>query len=117
MRSMTTAAATVMVEPPRNKPPQLVMPGQVVGIRNVTLVVGRGPEGSSVLTSDKHDLRLESGSRFVLVPSVPAPAAAAETSNDSSTGPAPSAANAGPSDATYVAGMEEAGARLPPHRY
>jgi hypothetical protein len=114
MRSMTTAAATVMVEPPRNKPPQLVMPGQVVGIRNVTLVVGRGPEGSSVLTSEKHDLRLESGSRFVLVPSVPAPAAAAETRDDSSTGPAPSAANAVPSDVADETGMEEPDACLPP---
>lgn len=114
MRSMLTAAATVLVEPPRNKPPQVVMPGQVVGIRNVTLVVGRGPEGSSVLTSEKHDLRLESGSRFVLVPSVPAPAPAAETKDDSPTGPAPSTANAVPSDVADETGMEEPDACLPP---
>ena len=114
MRSMLTAAATVLVEPPRNKPPQVVMPGQVVGIRNVTLVVGRGPEGSSVLTSEKHDLRLESGSRFVLVPSVPAPAPAAETKDDSPTGPAPSTANAVPSDVADETGMEEGDVCPPP---
>jgi hypothetical protein len=114
MRSMLTAAATVLVEPPRNKPPQVVMPGQVVGIRNVTLVVGRGPEGSSVLTSEKHDLRLESGSRFVLVPSVPAPAPAAETKDDSPTGPAPSTANAVPSDVADETGMEEPDVCPPP---
>ena len=70
MRSMLAAAQTVMLEPPRNKPPQLVMPGQVIGLGDLKLGVGSGPEGSSVLTSEKHNLRLESGSRLVLVPSV-----------------------------------------------
>ncbi len=70
MRSMLAAAQTVLLEPPRNKPRQLVMPGQVIGIGDVKLAVGSGPEGSSVLTSEKHNLRLESGSRLVLVPSV-----------------------------------------------
>lgn len=69
MRSVLAAAATVMVEPPHPKPPQIVMPGQVVGIRNVTLAVGRGPEGSSILSSPNHNMRLDSGSRLVLVPS------------------------------------------------
>ena len=68
MRSMQAAAQTVILEPPRNKPPQLVMPGQVIGIGDMKLAVGSGPEGSSVLTSEKHNLRLESGSRLVLVP-------------------------------------------------
>lgn len=72
MRSMLAAAQTVLLEPPRNKPPQLVMPGQVIGIGDLKLAVGSGPEGSSVLTSEKHNLRLESGSRLVLVPGVAA---------------------------------------------
>ena len=70
MRSMLAAAQTVLLEPPRNKPPQLVMPGQVIGIGDLKLTVGDGPDGSSVLTSEKHNLRLESGSRLVLVPRV-----------------------------------------------
>jgi len=72
MRSMLAATQTVLLEPPRNKPPQLVMPGQVIGIGDVKLAVGSGPEGSSVLTSEKRNLRLETGSRLVLVPSVTA---------------------------------------------
>jgi hypothetical protein len=75
MRSMLAAAQTVLLEPPRNKPPQLVMPGQVIGLGDLKLGVGIGPEGSSVLTSEKHNLRLESGSRLVLVPSVAATSA------------------------------------------
>ena len=69
MRSVLAAAATVMVEPAHPKPPEVVMPGQVVGIRDVRLAVGRGPEGSSVLSSENHNLRLDAGSRLVLVPS------------------------------------------------
>ena len=72
MRSMLAAAQTVILEPPRTKPPQVVMPGQVIGLGDVKLAVGSGPDGSSVLTSEKHNLRLESGSRLVLVPSLTA---------------------------------------------
>ena len=46
------------------------MPGQVIGLGDLKLGVGNGPEGSSVLTSEKRNLRLESGSRLVLVLSV-----------------------------------------------
>ena len=94
MRSMLAATTTVMLEPPRPKAPQFVMPGQVIGIRNVKLAIGRGPEGSSVLTSEKHNVRLESGSRFVLVPSVTAPAPEAESAHDSPVGPQPTTTNA-----------------------
>lgn len=51
MRSMLAATSTVLLEPPRYKPPQMVMPGQVIGMGDVKLGVGTGPEGSSVLTS------------------------------------------------------------------
>jgi len=70
MRSMMAAAATVILEPPVNKPPVVVMPGQVIGLGSIQLAVGSGPEGSSILSSEKHNLRLETGSRLVLVPSI-----------------------------------------------
>jgi hypothetical protein len=70
MRSMLSAANTVLLEPLVNKPPVAVMPGQVIGLGSVKLAVASGPEGSSVLSSEKHNLRLETGSRLVLVPTV-----------------------------------------------
>jgi hypothetical protein len=88
MRSMQSAAQTAILEPPRSKPPQTVMPGQVIGMGDVKLTVGNGPEGSSILTSEKHNMRLESGSKLVLVPSVTA-AAADSNSAESSSGTAP----------------------------
>jgi len=82
LRSLTGAAATsFFAEPPTYKPPKAVLPGEVVGIADVKLTVGAGPEGSTVLTAAKHNLRLEIGSQFVLVASpksnVPANANAA----------------------------------------
>jgi hypothetical protein len=90
MRSILVAANTVILEPPVNKPPVVVMPGQVVGLGSMKLAVAGGPEGSSVLTSEKHNLRLDTGSRLVLVPTVisaPAPTSppASDSSNDVST--------------------------------
>jgi hypothetical protein len=108
MRSMLAAAQTVMLEPPRNKPPQLVMPGQVSGLGDVKLAVGSGPEGSSVLTSEKHNLRLESGSRLVLVPTLRAEAAE-PSSAESAPGAAPASLN--PSDAEAI---DEAEICVPP---
>jgi hypothetical protein len=68
LRSLTGAASTAyFVEPPKFKPPKAVLPGQVVGIPDVKLNVGSGPEGSSILSATKHNLRLEAGSEFVLV--------------------------------------------------
>jgi hypothetical protein len=75
MRSVTQAAQTVIFQPTQRKPPKAVMPGQVLGMRNVKLNVGTGPEGSSIISDDHHNLRLESGLQFVLVPNVKARAA------------------------------------------
>jgi len=91
MRSMLAAANTVLLEPPVNKPPVFVMPGQVIGMRNIQLAVASGPEGSSVLKSERHNLRLETGSRLVLVETlVSSPAssglAPSKPSNGASTG-------------------------------
>ena len=70
MRSVTAAAATVYVSPPKYKGPTAIMPGQVVGIRGLKLGVGDGPEGSSVLTMSGHNVRLESGYQIMLVPNL-----------------------------------------------
>lgn len=103
MRSLQAAAQTVILEPSRNKPPQLVMPGQVIGLGDVKLAVGSGPDGSSVLTSGKHNLRLESGSRLVLVASVTAqvaPSSPADSSHDTaSASPNPSSDSEAADDA------------------
>jgi hypothetical protein len=68
MRKVSTAASTVLAEPPHTKQPKTVMPGQVIGLGGIKLSVGTGPEGSSVLTASKRNVRLEAGSQLVLVP-------------------------------------------------
>lgn len=96
MRSVTSAAATNWQSPSRAKPAKAVMPGQVVGIPNVKLQVGGGPEGSSVLTATGRNLHLDSGSQLVLVSkaaeviaaATPAPNVAPPTSTASSPVPA-----------------------------
>lgn len=70
LRSVLSAAATAYVEPLHYKPPKAVLPGQVIGIADVKLSVASGPEGSSVLSSSRHNVRLDVGSQFVLVPSL-----------------------------------------------
>jgi hypothetical protein len=67
MRSVSTATATALVEPPSQKRPKTILPGQVIGMADVKLSVGTGPEGSSVLTASKRNIRLEAGSELVLV--------------------------------------------------
>ena len=76
LRSLSAASSTVFNEPRRYKAPKAVMPGQVIGIENVKLSVGDGPAGSSVLSSTKRNIRLETASQLVLVPSVGSPQAA-----------------------------------------
>jgi len=76
MRSVLGAAATAYVEPTRYKPPKAVMPGQVIGMRGLKLSVGSGPEGSSLLSDAKRNVRLEVGSQLVLTPSLRAESAA-----------------------------------------
>jgi hypothetical protein len=98
MRSMTAAAAAVILEPPVNKPPVVVMPGQVIGLGSMKLAVGSGPEGSSVLSSERQNLRLDTGSRFVLVITITPTAPASAASPSGST-----AIPAATSDATSAA--------------
>lgn len=70
LRSVTASAATIQNSPSVYKGPSAVLPGQVVGIKDLKLDVGSGPGGSSVLSSAGHNVRLEPGSQFVLVPNL-----------------------------------------------
>jgi hypothetical protein len=103
LRSVTAAAATVYVSPPRYKGPTAVMPGQVVGIKGMKLNVGGGPEGSSLLSISGHNVRLESGSQFILVPNLNAATAGA-----TSTASAPAA------PAAALKAADEIVAKIPP---
>jgi hypothetical protein len=49
--------------------PNVLLPGQVVGLNNVTLAVGTGTDGGSTLSSPNHNVRLESTTTsLVLMP-------------------------------------------------
>ena len=113
MRSMQSAADTAILEPPRYKPPQTVMPGQVIGIADMKIAVGGGPEGSSVLTAEKHNLRLESGSRLVLVPGIET-TATTPTHAESATGAATPSPNSPPSSPGDSDSFDEAEVCVPP---
>ena len=90
LRSVSAAAATVELSPPVYAGPTAVMPGQVLGLKGVKLNVGGGPEGSSVLTSLGHNVRLEYRAQLVLVPNlnVATPVATSAPSPDSASPPA-----------------------------
>ena len=75
VRSLSSASSTVFNEPNRYKGPTSVRPGEVLGIKGVQIKVGNGPEGSSVLTSAGHNVRLDQGSLLVLVPNLVASSA------------------------------------------
>jgi hypothetical protein len=73
-RSVSEAAETVRYEPgrtvyvsrPRVAAPKQLKTGQVVGIPHLKLLVGQGPEGSSILSSTGRQLRLDMGTQLVL---------------------------------------------------
>jgi hypothetical protein len=48
--------------------PSYIASGQVIGLNKVTLSVGTGPEGSSILTAEKGNIRLEGATQLVLMP-------------------------------------------------
>ncbi|HSZ63390.1 MAG TPA: hypothetical protein VK828_16440 [Terriglobales bacterium] len=108
-RSVMQAAATVYVSPPVYKGPTTVLPGMVVGIKGVKLNVGGGPEGSSVLSLAGHNVRLEAGAQFLLMPNLNAVAAASPASGStSSSSAASSVTGAGVSTATKAPEVEPA---------
>src|SRR5215469_9262961 len=61
---------TVYSSPQRTAPPKELRAGQVVGIAHLKLLVGKGPQGGSILSSTSRLLRLAAGTQFVLFPSV-----------------------------------------------
>src|ERR1700691_1705268 len=106
-RSVLQAAATAYVSPPVYKGPTTVLPGMVVGIKGVKLNVGGGPEGSSVLSLAGHNVRLEAGAQFLLMPNLNAPGAnvpvgAAATSASNSVGTAAKSPEIEPADETEI---------------
>jgi hypothetical protein len=63
---------TVYVRPPRAAPPKELKAGQVVGVSHLRLLVGKGPEGGSILSYMGRELRLDAGTQVVLVPKLAA---------------------------------------------
>lgn len=111
-RSLSTAAATVFHQADVYRGPSSVRPGEVSGIKGVQLKVGGGPEGSSILSTSGHNLRLEMGSEFVLVPNVSA-GKTNSTMDAVGTGPSPKIpATPSPNDTAETA--DETDTCLPP---
>lgn len=75
--------------------PSVILPGQVIGAKNITLSVGTGPQGSSVLSTSKGNIHFQGETQLVLVfhPAPPAPsteeAKSAPPANDPPPAPAP----------------------------
>ena len=70
VRSVSQAAAAVYAEPSRAKAPIAVMPGQVVGIPHLAIAVGQAADGASILSSSGHNVQLNPGTLFALVPNL-----------------------------------------------
>ncbi|WP_260737475.1 hypothetical protein [Tunturiibacter lichenicola] len=51
-----------------DKTPEVILAGQVVGIKKLTLSVGTGPDGASVLSSLNDNVRLEGATQLILMP-------------------------------------------------
>ena len=98
LRSVADAAAITQFEPPRTKGPKAVLPGQVIGIADLKIAVGHGKEGSSILSSSRRNVRLESGSQFVLVPTLKTESATAEAATSKAGPPSPSIPTVGAID-------------------
>jgi hypothetical protein len=86
---------------PNDNTPGVIQAGQVVGIKKLTLSVGTGLDGASVLSSLKDNIRLEGATQLVLMPRrsiTPLPAPPLSASADK---PIPNAAP--PTDPTPIA--------------
>jgi hypothetical protein len=76
VRSVSQAADTVWYEPRHTRIPDTIKPGQVVGIPHLSISVGQGDRGASILSSSGHNVQLTPGTIFVLVPNLRADASA-----------------------------------------
>jgi hypothetical protein len=59
---------TVRKTAPDDRTPKVIQAGQVIGLKKITLSVGTGPDGASVLSSLKENIRLEGATQLVLMP-------------------------------------------------
>ncbi len=78
------------------KTPSVITSGQVIGSNKITLSVGTGPDGASVLSSSKDNIRLEKATQLILIPGriptrAPEPVLTASTAQPTlpATAPAP----------------------------
>jgi hypothetical protein len=55
-------------EETKDQTPATIESGQVVGLKRVRLRVGTGPDGASIVSSPKDDVRLEGATQLVLMP-------------------------------------------------
>ena len=72
--------------------PATIEAGQVVGLKKVRLRVGTGPDGASIVSSPKDDVRLEGATQLVLMPPaavVPAPQLSIAEASRGPTAPPP----------------------------
>jgi hypothetical protein len=77
---------SVRTQASQDKTPKVIQAGQVIGLKKVTLSVGTGAEGASVLSAVKDNIRLESATQLVLMPQsaiVPHPSTTLEAKSDS----------------------------------
>jgi hypothetical protein len=51
-----------------DKTPSVIMPGQIIGLKKFTLSVGTGPDGASVVSALKDNIRLEGATQLILMP-------------------------------------------------
>ncbi len=103
----------------QGSPRPKLKPGEVYGIRGLTLHIGAGPGRSSLLSSTSKDVAIEKDTQFVLVPAsvafLPTPFAGSEVSaSNASAARAPAPAPASPAPRTAPSQPAEFEACAPP---
>jgi len=71
----------------KDQTPATIESGQVVGLKKVRLRVGTGPNGASIVSSPKDDVRLEGATQLVLMPRAAVAPAPQLSIADASSGP------------------------------
>jgi hypothetical protein len=90
---------------PNDNTPGMIVAGQVIGLKKITLSVGTGTGGASVLSSVKDNVRLEGATQLILMPKEAVPVAPSPTLAAKSEAPSltPSPAPAPTPESTPVA--------------
>ncbi len=108
LRSVGTASAiNAGFNFPNQNLPSHIAPGQVIGMRKMTLGVAAGLDGATVVTAVGHDLRLEQGTSLILTH-----AAANDPTGGKTTLPANRVANAPERQGFNVSGTVGGGSEL-----